>query len=78
MTTQSTRAFKGVGINNETLSDTQMGHFERSYVGIVACRGKFLSDAYILFVTASDETPPVIPGIQFTELVPAENSLGVE
>lgn len=74
MTEPETKAYRGKAINGETLSDSQVEQFERSYPGIVACRGKGISDAYILFITASDEQPPTIPGIEFTPMFLQDNS----
>lgn len=63
-----TKQYKGVGIDGNTVSDSQVEQLERSYSGVVACRGKGIQDAFILFITASDEPVPSIPGIQFTPM----------
>lgn len=68
MTTQPTRSYKGTGINNRVLSDSQLENLETSYPGTIACRSHGIGNGYLLFITPSNEQPPMIDGIEWNEM----------
>jgi hypothetical protein len=68
MTTQPTRSYKGTGINNQVLSDSQLENLEASYPGTIACRSHGIGNGYLLFITPDNTQPPTIPGVEFVEM----------
>ena len=67
MTTQPTRSYKGTGINNRVLSDSQLENVELD-PGTIACRSHGIGNGYLLFITPSNEQPPMIDGIEWNEM----------
>jgi hypothetical protein len=71
LTVTSNNAFKGVGVDNNTLSDPQLEQLEASFQATIACRSHGHGNGYMLFVTASNEPAPLIPGVRclWTQIV---------
>jgi len=67
-TKQPTRSFKGVGVDNNTLSDSQLEQLEVSFPGTIACRSHGIGNGYLLFITPDNTQPPTIPGVEFVEM----------
>lgn len=68
MTTQPTRSFKGQGTNDNVLSDSQLENLENAFPNTVACRSHGHGNGYLLFITASNEPAPIIPGVEWSEM----------
>ena len=58
--------YRGNASDGSTLSDQQLEAMERG--GVVVCRGKMISNGYLLCLVPSGQLPTPISGIAWTQL----------